>query len=245
MISNPIQDIRAQTIVELQHQIRRWEHRGQQAATNAISTGCDVLDSLFPGGGIRRGSLVEWIGQGEASGAGALSLLVCRQFGRADRPAILVEGSQPVYPVALTALGWNLASLVVVRTHSQRDALWACEESLRCKAVDVVWARVEQLTSLAFRRLQLAAEESGGVGFLVRSAAALKQPSWADVRLLVAPRPTGSDSLEFQVSVAYSRGQTMRSTANIAVDGLRGTFYRLPGGNDANDANHHLVRCAI
>jgi len=238
MIPSPIQDIQKQTIVELQQQIRRWEHRGQRAETTVISTGCDVLDSLFPSQGIRRGSLVEWIGQGEASGAGTLSLLVCPQFGKVDRPAILIEGSRRIYPVALAALGCNLSSLILVRTDSEREALWACEESLRCKAVDIVWARIEHLTSLAFRRLQLAAEESGGVGFLVRSAEALKQPSWADVRLLVAPRPTGGDSLRFQVHAAYSHGKTIRSTANIEVDGLRGTFNTL---RDWNDANRHRM----
>jgi hypothetical protein len=40
----------------------------------------------------------------------------------------------------------------------------------------------------AARRLQLAAEASGGVGFLVRPAAVRAEPCWSEVRLLVEPR---------------------------------------------------------
>lgn len=111
----------------------------------------------------------------------------------------------------------------------EQEALWACEESLRCKAVAVVWATVEYLTGIAFRRLQLAAEESGGIGFLVRSATALKQPSWADVRLSVTPRPARGENPCFHVAVAYSRGQTMRSVADIEINALRGTLHEAVG----------------
>ncbi len=225
MIADPTQNTRKQTIVELRSRLRAWERRWPQVATAFISTGCDALDAMFPGHGVRRGSLVEWVGDGDASGAGTLSLLVGRRLCGTDRPAILVDFQQQIYPVALSAFGFDLSTLVVVRPHSEREALWACEESLRCKAVAVVWARIEHLTGIAFRRLQLAAEESGGVGFFVRSAAALKQPSWADVRLRVVPRPAHGESPCFQMQVASSRGKTMRSAADIEIDALRGTLH--------------------
>ena len=179
MIANPTQNTRKQTIVELRNRISAWERRSPQAQTACVSTGCDALDALFPGHGIRQGSLVEWIGDGDASGAGTLSLLVGRRLCKTDRPAILVDFQQQIYPVALSAFGFDLSTLIVVRPHCEREALWACQESLRCKAVAVVWARIERLTGLAFRRLQLAAEESGSVGFFVRPTAALNEPSWA------------------------------------------------------------------
>jgi protein ImuA len=227
MIACTAQNTRKPTIVELRRQLRAWECRSPQAATPCISTGCDAIDALFPGGGIRRGSLVEWVGDGEAGGAGTLALLVGRRLCETDRPAILVDFQQQIYPPALAAIGFDLSTLIVVRSHSERETLWACEESLRCKAVAFVWATVEHLTGLAFRRLQLTAEESGGVGFFVRSKAALNEPSWADVRLSVTPRPGGGASPRFRVTVAYNHGQTMQGAANVTIDALRGTLHEV------------------
>ena len=159
---------------------------------------------------------MEWVG--DASGAGTLSLVVGRPWCQSDRPAVLIDLKQQIYPVALSVLGIDLSTLIFVHPKSEREALWACEESLRCNAVSLVWANLERLTGLAFRRLQLAAEESGCVGFLVRPLAALQQPSWADVRLLVTPRPGQNESPCFRIEVACSRGGTMRSSMDIEID---------------------------
>jgi protein ImuA len=227
VIAKPTQNTQNQTIVELRKRISAWERRSPQARTACVSTGCDAMDAIFPAQGIQQGSLVEWIADGDASGAETLSLLVGRRFCKADRPAILVDYQQQLYPVALSVCGFDLSTLIVIHPSSEREALWACEESLRCKAVALVWARVEHLTALAFRRLQLAAEETGGVGFLARSATALQQPSWADVRLLVTPRPGRNESPCFQTKVAYSRGKPLRSVADIEIDALRGTLHEV------------------
>jgi protein ImuA len=107
-----------------------------------------------------------------------------------DSPLVIVDARRQVYPLALAALGFDLSTVLMVRPKSQRDLLWTCEECLRSGAVDMVWARIEHLGPIAFRRLQLAAEKSRAIGFLMRPAGAIRQPSWADVRLSVAPRPT-------------------------------------------------------
>src|SRR5262249_27333477 len=46
-------------------------------------------------------------------------------------------------------------------------------------------------SSVAIRRLQVAAEQGGGQGLLVRPLRALKEPAWADVRWRVSPAPIG------------------------------------------------------
>ncbi|MCA9065037.1 MAG: hypothetical protein KDA96_18330 [Planctomycetaceae bacterium] len=67
----------------------------------------------------------------------------------------------------------------------QADAIWALEQAARCAAVRVVVCRIDRLSSTVMRRLQLAVERSGCTVFLIRPSSALKQPSWADLRLLV------------------------------------------------------------
>jgi len=234
MFQTAINHTQKQVVVELQGLIRQWERRKPQAATDFISTGCDALDALFPGRGIRRGSLVEWIETQEASGAGTVALLVCRQLCTPQRLSVFIDGKCPIYPVALAALGFDLNAMILVRPDSKQEVLWASEEALRCEAVEFVWARIEQLSSMAFRRLQLAAEVANTVGFLVRPATAIAQPSWADVRLLVTPRITQGDSLGLRITVAYSRGRTEQSMADIEIDNTRGMFHEVSHSNQTH-----------
>lgn len=213
------------TIGELQSQIRAWE-RGPSVSNsiNACSTGCDALDALFPHQGVRLGSLVEWLGEGDASGGGTVSLIVARQVCAARRPLVLIDTRHDLFPLSLSLFGFDLSQLVLIRPASEREALWACEEALRCEAVGLVWANIERINSTSFRRLQLAAKASSGVGFLVRSANTVRQPSWAEVRLRVHPVPSRHGSPCFRVEVISSHGNPHHSTADVTIDTLKGTL---------------------
>ena len=80
-----------------------------------------------------------------------------------------------------------LERVILVYPRDSREELWAWEQALRAPGVAAVWGWVEQLDDRAFRRWQLAAEQSGGLGLLVRPATARGQPSWAAVRWWVEP----------------------------------------------------------
>ena len=219
---------RQQTIAELRAKIRTHEH---QLPQDVVSTGSKILDQLFPGRGVRRGSLVEWVSRDEAGGAGTLSLWVARQFLEKHRPAIVVDPQRQIYPLAFLPLGSDPASLIFVRAGGG-ESLWAIEQALRCEAVSIVWGVAHHLTPVVFRRFKLAAEQSGSVGFFLRSAEALGQPTWADVRLVVEPRPSPNESPRFRVQVAYSRGQVMQSSVDVQIDGLSGLIC---GVSDAHE----------
>ncbi len=212
---------RQHTLAELRRKIRTHEHHFPQDV-EAISTGNPVLDRLFPGEGLRRGSLVEWVGLGEASGAGTLSLLVARQLFEKHRSAIVVDSAREIYPLAFLSSGSDPASLILVRPQSTGESLWAIEQALCCEAVSIVWGVVPQLSPVAYRRLKLAAERSGSVGFFIRSAPALRQSSWADVRLAVEPRPSVGESPSFRVRTIYSRGEVVESSVHVQIDGISG-----------------------
>jgi protein ImuA len=212
---------RQRVLAELRMKIRTHEH-DQPKDCETISTGSEALNRLLPDQGIRPGSLVEWVGLGEASGAGTLSLWVIQQFSKTRRPAIVVDSHKLVYPVALQQLGSDPAALILVRPGNQAENLWAIEQALRCEAVSVVWGRTDQLTPVTYRRFKLAAEHAGSLGFFIRSAQALSQPTWADVRLVVEPRPSWGESPCFRVRLAYSRGQTVQQSVNVQIDGDSG-----------------------
>ena len=91
------------------------------------------------------------------------------------------------YPPAAVRLGIEPEQLLVVHTESAADHDWAMDQVLRSPAVAAVLAWPERLDGRTFRRWQLAVEQGGGLGLLLRPAAARADPSWADVRLLVEP----------------------------------------------------------
>ena len=58
----------------------------------------------------------------------------------------------------------------MVRARRDTDILWAMEEALRCRALGAVLGEIGQIHMVASRRLQLAAEQSGVTGLLLRAA---------------------------------------------------------------------------
>jgi protein ImuA len=176
---------RRQKVAQLQEELRRWEDAKRPAGAARTSTGCAPLDRLFPEGGVGRGTLVEWLAEGEGSGAMWLALVAAREACRGQGPLVVVDSEGTFYPPAAARAGIDLGRLIVVRAAQARDESWALDQSLRSGGVGAVLCMTDRLAQRAARRLQLAAESSGGVGLLVRPAAVRSQPCWSEVRLLV------------------------------------------------------------
>jgi hypothetical protein len=185
-----------------------------------VSSGLRRLDPLLPGGGVRRGSLIEWLADGEGSGATTLAgLVACRLTAASSaRTIVVVDRRGWFHPPALmpwlarqTAPGHHGPRLIVARPAGDDDEIWAIDQALRCSGVAAVvaWPRMAALWSgqerparghafqqwtTAMRRWQLAARGSGAVGLFVRPEAALREPSWAEARIAVTPLPSPTDA---------------------------------------------------
>ena len=185
---------RSQLIRELSRQVQHLERSARQpelndAPTTIVSTGIAAVDDFFPEGGLRRGLLIEWLIDGEGTGACRLMFQLVSRFFQAIAAGavVVIDRQREFYPPAMAAAGVDVDRAVLVRPQKQADALWALEQSLRSAGVTVTVCRINRLIDRAFRRLQLAAETGQGLGMLLRPAEARAQPSWADVRFLVRP----------------------------------------------------------
>jgi len=191
---------------------RQSEGRGWET----VATGFPALDHLLPAGGVRRGSLVEWLADDGAAGdaGGAITLacaVACRlATSAAQAPAsqaatiVVVDRGQRFYPPAVipwlgaqadVAAGMgHRPQLVVARPSRDDDEIWAIDQALRCPGVAAVLAWPGRVHSTAMRRWQLASRASGAVGLLVRGLSGRLQagePTWADARVAVAPVAEG------------------------------------------------------
>jgi hypothetical protein len=157
-----------------------------RVSQETVSSGFAALDAELPGGGWPVGALTEL--ELAHEGIGEL-----RMLGRAlaalsrdsQRLAWIAPPHRPFAP-ALSAAGIDLANLVIVRTASQRDTLWASEQALASGACGAVLAWLpEAVNFTALRRLSLAAESGRALAFLFRAPRAACESTPAALRIAV------------------------------------------------------------
>ena len=126
--------------------------------------------------------------RGRGDGDLHVGLLAARETCRHGRSLVVLDRRGDFYPPAAVRLGIEPEQLLVVHVESAADHDWAMDQVLRSPAVAAALAWPERLDGRTFRRWQLAVEQGGGLGLLLRPMAARADPSWADVRLSVEPQ---------------------------------------------------------
>ena len=207
----------------------------QQTDDEVVSTGISPLDKLLPAGGFRRGTIVEWLSEGGAAAADLLALLSAQPILQTGGALVVIDREANFYPPAASVVGMDLENMIVVRPNKTDEALWTLEQSLRSGGVAVSLCRIGRCSSRVFRRLQLAVEAGGGLGFLIRPAAAHREVSWAEVRLLVQPLVAGERKAGRGSPVCFSR--------QAAVGAARNSVRRCKRPNDSRRLRVELLRC--
>ena len=181
----------AARVAQLAAAVGQLQQHHRPAGLTTVSTGSAWLDQMLPGGGLQRGSLVEWLAAGPGSGATTAALMAASQACRSGGMLAVLDAGRSFYPPAFADRMLVRSRLLIVRPAAQDEA-WALDQLLRQPGIAAVLAWTASDDDRAFRRLQLAAEAGGGLGLLVRGAAARRTPCWASVRFAVQPLPTAS-----------------------------------------------------
>ena len=96
--------------------------------------------------------------------AGILSSLL--QKGGA---VVWISTSHTIFPPALVSFGINPAQIIFIRLRNRNQILWTIEEALKCEGLTAVVGEPSFIDLAISRRLQLATEQSGVTGFLLRT----------------------------------------------------------------------------
>ena len=159
-------------------------HAGRSAAlaVDGETTGFDALDALLPQRGWPRRALTELLLP--ADGVGELSLLLPTLARLTQDGATVAVIAPPYVPYAPAwrAAGVDLSQLQVIDA-SPRDALWAFEQCLRSGACAAVLGWPATGDAQTLRRLQVAADSGGCLGFALRDRRHAANPSPAALRL--------------------------------------------------------------
>jgi protein ImuA len=222
-------------------------------AKETISTGIEALDRLLPDGGFRPGTLTEWLA--EWGSGDQLALLAARPALGEDGTLLVLDCEKTFYPPAAAALGFDLRRVILVlpgrsarpaqsdvnpseKVKSSAEALWALEQSLQSRGVAVTFSWLARLDSRVFRRLQLAAQRGGGLGFLIRPPAARREPSWSDVRLSVESASPAALQQELSRQNLASSGRRWRVEVLRCRRGAAGQQSLLLEYDDATNVVH-------
>ncbi|HEY6242056.1 MAG TPA: translesion DNA synthesis-associated protein ImuA [Burkholderiales bacterium] len=161
-----------------------------RAGTPTVSCGFPELDAELPGGGWPVGALTEILPAHE--GIGELRLLGPALAGLSKRGLQLAWIAPPHLPYApaLAAAGIDVAKLLIVRTASTRETLWAAEQVLASNACGAVlaWLLKENCAAryAELRRLQISAEGGQAPVFMFRPPEIARESSPAALRIGLA-----------------------------------------------------------
>jgi hypothetical protein len=170
-------------------------------ARPALPSGFAELDANLPGGGWPNGAIAELMS--DAIGIGELGLLmpVLSSLARAGRYIAWIAPPYLPYAPALAQRCLPLERMLLIRTQTLQQSLWATEQALRCPAVGAVLSWPAYIIDKNVRRLQLAAEAGGSLGFLYRPPEAAEESSPAALRLRLHPASDG-----IVIEIKKSRG---------------------------------------
>lgn len=147
------------------------------------ATGFAELDAVLPHGGWQSGTVVELMPA--QTGIGELRFLMpaLARITQGERHVALISPPYIPFAPALNNHGIRLEHLLIVRAGTNPDALWAIEQTLRCKSFGAVVGWPDTIRDRDVRRIQLAAEAGRSTGFLYRSPLAAREASPAAMRL--------------------------------------------------------------
>lgn len=205
-------------IEALRQRIADLEGARRLESDGPVSTGLEPLDCLLPSGGLHRGTLVEWLAAADGGGAATLAVVAASAVCRDGGSLVVFDPSSEFYPREAVRLGVRAEDLIVVQTANEADNLWAIDQALRCPAVAAALAWPKKLEPKTFRRLQLAAEQGGSLGFLLRTDQTRHLPSWADVRLAVEPLPQLEGRQGRRLGIELLRGRGGTNGTRIVVE---------------------------
>jgi hypothetical protein len=157
----------------------------------AAPSGFAQLDASLPGGGWPIGAIAELMPA--AMGIGELSLLLpaLSRLARAGRYIAWIAPPYLPHAPALVQHGVPLERVLIIRSSTLQESLWAAQQALLCPAFGAVLSWPAWISDKNVRRLQLAAETGGSLGILYRPPAAAREPSPAALRLQLEPTADG------------------------------------------------------
>jgi protein ImuA len=189
--------------------------RAGRPSRPAVPFGVAAIDARLPQGGLSRGALHEIAGG--VYGAEAV-LFVAGVLARLEGPVLWCLRRRDLFAPALAGAGLHPDRVIYAEGGDEKTVLLCLEEGARHAGLAGAVGEVARLSMTASRRLQLAAETSGVIAFVIRrwrtteEAGAFAQPTAATTRWRItavpsAPLPvSGIGRARWRLELVRARG---------------------------------------
>ena len=164
-------DVKRELINRLQKNILQWEGYKPPSLGERKIFGLNIIEANFPNGVFPMRAVHEMVcdntEQATASSgfiSGLLSVLM--QNGGA---CLWISLSGNIYPIALRSFEVEPDRIIFIHLNKDKDVLWVMEEALKCTGLIAVVGELSEVDFKQSRRLQLAVEQSGVTGFILRN----------------------------------------------------------------------------
>jgi protein ImuA len=162
---------KADIIFQLQKEILQLQGFRCKASDDLIRPVLGPIDSSFPNGVFPLASIHEFLTRSAediAATSGFISCLLSSLMNKGGA-SVWIGPSQAIFPTALKFFNVEPDKIIFINTRKPKELLWLVEEALKCEGLAAVIGEVTEITFTASRRLQLAVEQSGVTGFLIRN----------------------------------------------------------------------------
>lgn len=179
-------------IKKLKQDILLWQGIKPRDCGEKEEMGLGRLERAFPHGVFPRKAIHEFISivpEHSAASNGFIAGLLSRLMAEGDA-CVWISASRKLFPASLRLFHVDPDRLIFVDVASEKEVIWVLEEALKCEGLAAVVAELNDLSLIESRRLQLAVEQSGVTGILLRKDSRKVLSNVASARWRITPLPS-------------------------------------------------------
>lgn len=130
----------------------------------------DPIKNAFPNQTFPTGAVHEFcpVSPEDAAATGGFVSGILSSLMHKGGVCIWISSCRSIFPPALQLFGLSPDKVIFINLRKEQEILWATEEALKCEGLAAVVTEIKELSFMASRRLQLATEQSGVTGFILR-----------------------------------------------------------------------------
>ena len=165
-----IQQEKSDLLRQLQREILPLQGLKSVAGKATVSLGLEPMEPSFPNGRFPTGVIHEFTTTGPESSAATGGFLTGIMSGlmKQTGAAVWISSRRTVFPPSLHSFGVKPHHVIFIDLPNEKKVLWAMEEALKCPGISAVVGEVSDISFTDSRRLQLATEQSGVTGLMMR-----------------------------------------------------------------------------
>ena len=181
-------ETKSDIIARLQREIHQLQGLRSNLSENVIAPDLGPVNQAFPDDTFPLGVMHELISLPAENAAATTGFVsgILASLMKKDGICLWIGGAKSVFPPALASFAINPDKVIFITLQKESDIFWAIEEALKCSGLAAVVGEIKNMSFTVSRRFQLAVEQSGVSGFILRQNPRNSQPNACATRWAIS-----------------------------------------------------------